>query len=101
MEETVRSVERVLANFPTTILLNIGGGQTREGLIEIHRLVSGDVASVLSNLGGIRHGHLALTIMSKEYAAQTVFLFVPFHNPGNYPPTMGNAQEQALVTEKF
>ena len=28
-------------------------------------------------------------------------MFVPPHNPGNYLPTMGNSQEQALGTEKF
>ena len=38
---------------------------------------------------------------SKYYAAHMVFVFVPPHNPGNYPPTMGNAQDQALGTEKF
>ena len=29
------------------------------------------------------------------------YAFVPPHNPGDYPPTMGNSQEQALGTEHF
>ena len=33
--------------------------------------------------------------------AQTGFMFVPLHNPGDYPPTMGTAQEQVIETEKF
>ena len=54
-----------------------------------------------SNLRGGWHGHIALTITSKYYAPHTGFVFVPPHNPGNFPPTMGNAQYQALVTKKF
>ena len=98
---TIRSVKRVLVDFLTPILANIGREPTREGIIELHILVSGNTASVFLNLGGVRQGHLVLTMTSKEYAAQTGFAFVPPHNPSNYPPTMGNAQEQALGTEKF
>ena len=32
---------------------------------------------------------------------QIGFAFVPPHNPGDYPQSMGSAQEQALGTEKF
>ena len=56
---------------------------------------------MLSNLRGGQHGHLTLTTISKEYAAQMGFSFVPPHNPGNYQPTMGNSKEQDLGTEKF
>ena len=38
---------------------------------------------------------------SAEYTAYTGFTFLPPHNPGNYPSTMGTAQEQALRIEKF
>ena len=38
---------------------------------------------------------------SEDCPAQTGFAFVLPQNPGDYPPTMGNAQDQALVTEKF
>ena len=40
-------------------------------------------------------------MMAKEYMAQTGFQFVMPHSPVNYPQSMGIAQEQALVTEKF
>ena len=94
-------VEEVLADFLTPILPNIGGEPIREGKIDLHQLVSGNVESVVSNLGGGRHRHLALTITAKEYNAHMGFSFVPPHNPGNYPQSMRNAQEQALGTEKF
>ena len=54
-----------------------------------------------SNLGGGRDGLLALTMTYEEYKIQTVFAFGTPHNPGDYPQSMGNTQEQALGTEKF
>ena len=57
--------------------------------------------SVASNLVGGRHGNLALTMTKEEYLSQTGYAFVPPHNPVNYPPTMGTAQEQALRTKRF
>ena len=76
-------VKGFLVEFLTPILPKIKGEPTREGLIELYQLVSGNEASVSSNLGGGRHGHLAWTTTSKEYAAQTGFAFVPPHKPGN------------------
>ena len=93
------SVERVLSDFLTLLLLKIGKELTIEWLIKIHQLVSGNAALVLSNLRGGRHGHLALTMISKKYASHRDSSFVPLHNPKHYPPTMGNAQDQALKTE--
>ena len=101
MAGAMSSVEGVLANFPTPILPNIGGEPTREVLIEIHRLISGNAASVALNIGGGRHGHLALTMTAEEYTEQTGFAFVPPHNLGNYPQSMRSSQEQALGTENF
>ena len=57
--------------------------------------------SVLSNLGGGQNGYLPLTITIEDYAAQAGFAFMPPHNLGDCPSTMGNAQDQALRTEKF
>ena len=95
------SIEGVLADFLTPILPNIGREPTREGPINLQQLISGNAASMSPNLGGGRHRHLALTMTSKYYASQGGFAFVPLHNLGNYPPTMGNNQDQALRTEKF
>ena len=95
------SAEGVLTDLPTPILPNIDGEFTREGLVEVHQLVSRNMVYVLSNLGGGRHGHLTLTMTSKDYTAKTGFVFVPPHNPGNYPPTLGNTQDQSYGTEKF
>ena len=94
-------VKVVLADFLTPILLKIHREPTREGLIDIHQLIGGNMASVALNLGGGQHRHLALSMTSEEYMEQTGFAFVLTHNPGDYPQSMGSAQEQALGTEKF
>ena len=95
------SVEGVLVDCPTHILPKIRGVPTRELLVDLHQLVSGNTTSVLLNLGGGRHRHLTLTMTSEVYASQTRVVFVPPHNPIYYPPTMVNAQDQALRTENF
>ena len=74
---------------------------TREGLIDLHQLFSVNAVSVALNPRGGRHGQLFLKITSKEYKTQTGFAFIPLHNHGGYPQSMGNSQEQALRTEKF
>ena len=61
------SVEGVLSDLPTPILPNIDGKPTREGLINIHRLISWTAASVASNLGGGQHRHLKMTMTADEY----------------------------------
>ena len=37
----------------------------------------------------------------EDYEAQTGFVFLPPQNPGDYPPTLGSAQYQALRTKYF
>ena len=71
MAGEISSVKGVLADFLTPILPNIGVEPTREELIDLHCLVSGNLASLPSNLGGGRHGHLSLTITGEEYMAHT------------------------------
>ena len=97
----MRSVEGVLPDFLTPILPKIDGESIREGPIDIHRLISGNAASVATNLGGGRNGHLTLTMRAGYYMEQTGFAFVPPHNPCDYPQRMRSAQEQALGTEIF
>ena len=67
----------------------------------MHQLISENAAAVASNLGGGGQEHLAMTMTVEEYRSQTVFAFVPLQNPGDYPQSMGSAQEKALRTEKF
>ena len=88
MAGATSNTKGVLTDFPTPILPKIGGEPTREGLIDIHRLIRGNAASVALNFGGGRHGHLALTMMAEEYMEQTGFIFFPPHNPGDYPHSM-------------
>ena len=101
MAGTTSSVKGVLAEFLTPILPKIYREPTKEGLINLHRLISANVASVASNLGAGQHGQLTLTMIAEEYREHTGFEFVPPQNPGNYSQSMGSAHEQALGTEKF
>ena len=96
-----RSNKVVLADFLTPILPKIFGEPTRELLINLHILISMSAACAASNLRGGWHRHLILTMSSEEYMEQTGYAFVLPHNPGDYPPTMGTAQNQALITESF
>ena len=75
------STKGVFMDLLTQILLKIGGYPTREALIELHQLISGNAASVASNIGGGRNGHLALTMTNEDYLAQTYYAFVPPYNP--------------------
>ena len=86
------SVKTVLSDDQTPILPNIGGEPTREELIYLHQLISGNVESMASNLIGSHHGHFDMTMTADEYKTQTEFAFVPPHNPGNYLQIMGNTQ---------
>ena len=61
------SVKGVLADFPTPIFPKIDGELTGEVLLDIHQFVSGNAASVASNLGGGQYGHPLLTITAEEY----------------------------------
>ena len=60
-------VKEVLSEFPTSIVPKIGGEPTREILINLNRLIIGNVVSVASNLGGGRNEHLILKMIAKEY----------------------------------
>ena len=65
------SIKGALADFPTPILPNSGVELTREALINLHPLVSGNTVYVASNLGECRHGHLTLKFTGEEYTAHT------------------------------
>ena len=56
---------------------------------------------MVSNLRGGRNDHLELIMNVEDYLAQTGHAFLPPHNPSDYPPTMGSAQEQALGTKRL
>ena len=101
MAGATSSVKVVLTDFPKPILPKIYGELKIEVLIHLHQLISGNAESVTSNLRGLQHEHPVPTMTDKEYRAHTGFAFVPPHNPDDYPKIMGNAQEQAPVTENF
>ena len=86
------SIKGVFVDFPAPVITNIYREPTREALINLHQLITGNAASVVLNLIKVRHGHLALMMTAKEHMEQTGCEFVPQHNPENYPPTMGTTQ---------
>ena len=87
---TTINIKGVVEDFLTPILQKICIEPTREDRIEIHRMISGNVESVASKLGGGQQGRLALTMTKEYYMTQTGYALVPLNNPGNYPPMMGN-----------
>ena len=84
------------------MLPNIVGKPTREAVINIHRLLISNAASVAFSLRGVggggcgvwggRYGNLALTMATEDYLSQTGHTFAPPQNPVNYPPNLGTAQ---------
>ena len=64
-------------------------------LINLHQIVSVNTASVASSFKGGRHGHLTLTMTSKEYTAHIGYTFVLLKKP------VGTAQEKAPRTGIF
>ena len=77
------SVKGVLIDFLIPILPKIIIDPTRESLVNIHRLISSNAASVVPNLGRGRHGHIALSMTMEEYLSQAGHTFLPPHNPGD------------------
>ena len=61
------SIEGVLVDFPSPFFPKINVELTREGLVDLHQLISGNVASVALKLGGCQQERLALTITAEEY----------------------------------
>ena len=67
MAGTENSVKGVLADSPIPNPHKIIGEPMRESLINIHRLISGNLASVTLNLRGGQNGHLTLTIAAEDW----------------------------------
>jgi hypothetical protein len=94
------SVDGITADFPKTID-KIHGEPTRRALIDMHKLLCTNAASVTTNLGGGNHGHLTLLITAEEYLEEAKQVFVVPLNPGDDPPTTSNPAEQSGANDKF
>ena len=77
MAGSATSVEGVLTDFLTPLPPKIAKEWTNEALIERHRLLSLNAASTASNLGGVRYGHLALTMSADDYLSNMGHTFLP------------------------
>ena len=60
------SAEGVLTDLPKLILPNIVGEPKSEALIDIHKIIRSNAASISSNIGGGRQGHLALMMAADD-----------------------------------
>ena len=69
MTGTTSIIEGVLMDFPAPILPKTGGDRTRETLIEVHRLKSGNVVSMMLKIGGGRQICFELTMTTEDYMA--------------------------------
>ena len=94
-------VERFFLDSLIPIPPKITREPTRESIIKINQLFSGNVVSMDLNLAGGRHIHLALTMTTEDYLYLTGHFFVPPHNTENSLPMIGTVQEQALRTKRF
>ena len=93
MAGSIISVEGVLTDFLTLILPKIFGETMKEALIKIHHLISSNTEFISSNLGRVLPFYMALTMAADDYLSQMGHAFASRHNLGNYPPTLGTAQE--------
>lgn len=75
------------------------GEPTFESIRDMHCLLTTNVASVPSGLGGGNHGHLGLALDRQGYFALTGAVFTKPNNPGPipiFPPNVNAQQVQAI-----
>eukprot|EP00957_Ditylum_brightwellii_P044777 3396843-Ditylum_brightwellii.AAC.1 len=77
----------IMDHFPVKDIPRQARMPTWESIQAIHLNLNGNAASVLSDIGGVIHSHLNLTIGGAEYQTCTSHAFVRLANPcGTLPP---------------
>jgi hypothetical protein len=84
--------------FPFPIIPSIVGEPSYETIAEIHKKINANAASVQSNLGDGRLGHLALTVSDAIYNTLSAIPFVAPPNPGAQPVIAADATGPAAAT---
>ena len=94
--------ESIADAMPHPTLPKIHGVPTYESIADLHRRLNENAASVQTNLGGGRHGYLALTISAQKYNQVTGHGFVIPADPGPFPilpPDATPAQVKLIETQ--
>ena len=84
-------------HFETKDLAPIRGEPTPDSLLRLKNEVKANARSVLSNLGGARHGHLGLVLSPNDYALISP---TPFERPDHPGPLLipaGTTQHMATT----
>lgn len=84
--------------FPFPTIDPIVGEPSYETIAEIHKKINANAASVQSNLGNGRLGHLALTVSDAIYNTLSATPFVPPPNPGAQAVIAVNTTAAATAT---
>jgi hypothetical protein len=97
------SVKSLIESFPHPSIPSIEGQPTYESITDITRLRNANAASVQTDLGGGKHGHLSLTVSTAVFAMLSATPFVIPKNPGptpSIPAGETNAQAINVITRK-
>ena len=79
---TRATAEKILESFPHPTIQPIVGKPNYESIAEVHLKLNANTASMRSNLGNGRLGHLFLTLQPEVFNALSTIEFVPPNNPG-------------------
>jgi hypothetical protein len=85
-------------HFPFPTIDPIVGEPDYETIAELHKKINANAASVQSNLGNGRLGHLALTVSDAIYNTLSAIPFEPPANPGAQPEIPADATGPAAAT---
>ena len=79
---TTTTVNKIVDGFPFPTITRIEGQPTHEIIDEVNCYLNDNAASVQSDLGGGRHGYLALIVLPAVLYTLFVVPFVISLNPG-------------------
>jgi hypothetical protein len=88
---TASTPDELIAGFPHNSLPKVTGEPTFEDLNIIRRYLNTKEVSVSSYEGGVRHGHLGLSMMDDEYFALAIDVFTAPEIPVATPVHTDNA----------
>ena len=79
------TIDKTIETFPHPVLPKSTGEPTYETIEELSKLLRANAAAIDTELGGGRHGHLALTVSPAVYNTISITPFVAPVNPGAVP----------------
>jgi hypothetical protein len=95
---TASTLDELISGFPHSSLPRVTGEPTFEDLKVIRRLLNTNAMSVLSYIGGGRHGHLGIIMTNEEYFATAANVFTVPNSPGA-PAEVVTGMTAAVIAE--